>query len=205
LVLKRIWFVFIIITLPLFAWGKGRGIVFDGALGFPSVTISNPDGVEAGYEGLSLQGRLLMPMTDPGKFGMFVYGVIRYHDLENSYSSTDATEVANHIGPGAGLMLRYGGLHLAYDYSMMKARHYYIGSIGRKAEFDYSSSNIDVGASIALQTLRVGISYAMGTAAIGKSETGMTRDADYAEQTIWLTLTYSSDLRLGDISKEVLK
>jgi hypothetical protein len=63
-VLKKVWFVFIFITLPLFAWGKGRGLVFDGALGFPAVTISNPDGVKAGYEGLSLQGRLLMPITD---------------------------------------------------------------------------------------------------------------------------------------------
>lgn len=179
--------------------------MFDGALGFPSVTISNPDGVKAGYEGLSLQGRVLLPTTDQGKFGMFFYGSIRYHDLENSYSSDNATEVANHIGPGVGLLFRYGGLHLAYDYSMMSARHYYIGSTGRKSEFDYSSSNIDIGASLNLQNIRVGVSYGLGTAAIEKSETGLSKDADYAEQTIWLTITYSSDLRLGDISKEVLK
>jgi hypothetical protein len=88
---------------------------------------------------------------------------------------------------------------------MMSARHYYIGATGRKSEFDYSSSNIDIGASVNLQNIRLGMSYAFGTAAIEKSETGLSKDADYAEQTIWLTITYSSDLNFSDISKEVLK
>ncbi len=103
--------------------GGGDGIVVDGAAGMPAMTISNPDGTSAGYDGISLQGRVQFPLVESGRFSWALTGVVRYHDLENTKSSNDESEVANHLGPGLGFNFNFGQINLGYEYMMMKARH----------------------------------------------------------------------------------
>jgi hypothetical protein len=196
--------VLIFLATP-FAYGKKNGIKFEGALGRPAVTMSNPDNTLAGFSGLSVYGRVVSPIGGENDFSTSAYLSIRYHDLENNKNSATETEVANHLGPALGLVFKFSRLYLSYDYALMKARHYYIGNIGRKTEFDYTASNITAGFQIPFGDLSAGFAYTYGTGVVGKSDTGMTKDSDLNEQTIWLTITYSISSTIADMTKGVLK
>lgn len=185
--------------------GAKDGVLFDGALGLPAITISNPNGENAGYEGISLQGRLFAPIYSDGAFHTQLHGVLRYHDLENKYSSDGQTEVANHIGPGVGLSIRLGRLTLGGEYSLMKARHYYIGHIGLKTEYDYAVGTAFAGFVVPFGDLSVGLGYNYSVGKIKKDETGLSKDSDYAEQSIWFHMTYNTGASVGDFARKLVR
>lgn len=179
-----------------------RGIILDGAIGLPAITIKNPDGTSAGYGGTSLQARLLIPLVD-NRFKLYLNGTLRYHDLKNAYSNSQETEVANHIGPGAGLTIEYSRFFLGAEYMMMKARHYYVGPIGVQSEYDYTYSNAFVGYYTALGPLGLGLSYSVGSGVLEHDKVGLTSDADISEQTVWFHIRFSTDKGLGRFLSEV--
>jgi len=196
--------VLILLASP-FAYGKKDGVKFEGALGRPAVSMSNPDNTLAGFSGLSVYGRIISPIAGDKDFSTSAYLSIRYHDLENTKNSATEIEVANHLGPALGLVFKFSRLYISYDYALMKARHYYIGNIGRKTDFDYTASNITAGFQIPFGDLSAGFSYTYGTGSIGKGETGMTKDSALTEQTFWLTITYSLSASIADMTKGILK
>ncbi|MCB0349992.1 MAG: hypothetical protein KDD38_02340 [Bdellovibrionales bacterium] len=181
------------------------GVRFDGAVGMPAVTITNPNKTTAGYDGISLQGRLFTPIVEDSSINILAQAVLRYHDLKNTQSTDAETEVANHIGPGLGLTFTFARLSLGYEYMLMKARHYYIGSTGRQIEFDYTASNIFAGITIPFGDLGIGFSYNYATGKAGKGETGLTKDSDYTEQSIWFHISYSTGSALGDLARSLVK
>lgn len=186
-------------------WAKQGGVAFDGSIGLPSIELSNPDGTAAAYDGLSLQGRLLSPIFEDSGIGIFLQGVLKYHDLENTISKSGSVEIANHIGPGVGLSFQFARLSLGYEYMMMKARHYYIGAAGRSIEFDYTVGSMYAGISVPFGALALGLSYGYAVGKILKAETGLSKDSDYTEQTIWFHLTYGTGAKLGDLAKSLVK
>ncbi len=141
-------FLYVLILLiyseGLLAQGRGgkSGLSFSASIGLPSVTITNPDNSEAGYSGISLQGRLFLPIYENI---VNLHGTLKYHDLENKASTSSESEVANHIGGGMGLTFTLKKLYFGYEQILMKARHYYIGNTGIKTEYDYTVGNLFIG------------------------------------------------------------
>ncbi len=80
-----------------------------------------------------------------------------------------------------------------------------MGDTGRKIEFDYKVSNISAGFMAPFGDLAVGFSYHYATGTVGKSETGLTKDSDVTEQSIWLHLSYSTGKSLGQLTKGLVK
>ena len=205
--MKNLKLVFILVFISPLAWASGGadGITFDAELGYPSVTITNPDNTKAGYGGISLMGRLWAPLYSDGSFSTNITAGARYHDLKNSANNGSEIETGNHIGPAVGLALHFAKINFGYEYLMMKARHYYIGDIGKKTEFDYSATSLYGGARIRFGVISFGLSYSYTTGAIAKSETGLSRDSNYTDQTVWLQVTYQTDTSLGEIAGNLAK
>lgn len=180
------------------------GLIVDAALGRPSVSITNPTGSKAVYDGISVVGSLMIPLFGDRDFSTNLYGAIRYHDLENTYKS-DAVEFANHIGPALGFQFVYSKLYLKLDYAAMKARHYMIGVVSNRYEYSYQATNATVGIDGMFRDIRIGLAYTLGMGTIKASDTGLTKDSDVAEHTIWLNVTYQLKSSLSDISRELVK
>ena len=89
-----------------------RGVRVDAALGYPSISLGNPDGTTAIYEGISTQGRGMLPLFENDKFAALLNLSARYNDLTNTGNNNSQQEVANQIGPGIGLQFQVGKLKL---------------------------------------------------------------------------------------------
>jgi predicted porin len=187
--------IFTIFSLSNFAFAFGsnsEGLSLEGGLGLPNFIITNPDGSEAGYEGISLQGRVFTPLVTESNYSIRAQAVMRYFTLDNVKNNDAQSEVANHVGPGLGISFSFARLELGYEYMLMKANHYYVSNVGVKTEFDYTIGNMYLGANIPFGDLSAGIHYSYSTGKISKDETGLSKDSDVKEQTIWLTLRYDT-------------
>jgi len=49
------------------------------------------------------------------------------------------------------------------------------------------------------------VGFTFGSGSLKATETGLNGDADFSEQTVWLTLSYQMKTSLGKIGKELLK
>lgn len=195
--LKRLSRVLILFGLALgthgvFA-GDTSGVAFSlgaGALG--KATIINPDKSLAHYKVLALEGRGHIPLLDSKDFDIDLTGSVRYLDLENTANGNYQSEVANMIGPGAGLEFRAFRFVAGAEYHLMLARHYAVGNVSRDVKYEMPMMNIYGGLNWKFNQLSVSVLYSQGSASVPKGSSGLTKDSPYSDQIYWLQLTYST-------------
>lgn len=171
---------------------KGTGISFNAAFGLPSASIENPDGSKAFYSGLSLTGRVHLPLVESEFFKWDLVGGIRYFDLNNNINSKLQKELGQHIGPGAGTELRFFRFVLGYEYYFMVARHYTVGQFSESLEYKMPLTNIYGGINYQFGQLAVQFTYSQANGKVPKTETKFATDSPYQDQTYWLHLKYST-------------
>ncbi len=190
---------FLLYTVQTYASGVG----FEGQVGSPNVQIENQDGTSAHYSGLSLLGKLKLPIWE-GKSGSGVLftGSARYLDVSNNANSGTQREAANNIGAGAGLELHFYRLFVGFDAYALKGRHYMIGTVNRYLEYDMSLTNFYGGLRIDItKGLGVSFSYSTGTGSIPKSKTFLTEDSPYNDTVMWFHLIYNTNQGSGKFLK----
>lgn len=171
------------------------GIQAEVSAGGGTSSILNTDGTSAYYTTLAVEGRGLIPLfggDGQSRISLSLVGGIRYLDLSNSVTMGSQKEVANMIGPGAGLQLRLfkfvGGMQ--YDY--MLARHYAIGPMSRDLEYQMPLTKTYYGLQIPFGQLAIAFTYSSSTGTVPKAATRLSADSPYADQLYWLNFTYST-------------
>lgn len=183
---------------PVFAEGGfGKGVTFDLGLGYGSAVIENPDQTKANYKVLALSGRALLPLVEGDDFTAHLTGGVRYLDLENTANGGPQSEVANSIGPGAGLRLRAFKFFVAYEYYFMLSRHYAIGNISRSSKYQMPVGNLSGGFTIPLKQLSVSFSYSQSAGTVPKASSELSKDSPYNDQIYWLQVSYSTGSSLA--------
>ena len=193
------------IATEAFAGGRDTGIAFILALGRPHAIINNPDGSEAHYKGLSLKGRLAIPVVEESVFGLDFYGVARYVDLKNTASDSVRQEVAQHLGAGIGMEVQLTRFVVGVDYSHMMARHYGIGTVSGHLEFEMPLLKSYCGFTIPLDFLPIQLTYSNAKSEIPTSATGFAEASPYNEQAFWIHFKYSTGTSVGKLGKKLIK
>jgi len=179
--------------------GFGDSVSIEGEVGLPSLSIENPDGSKAGYEGVSLLGRIHFPTYNSGNILMGIHGTYKRMYLENTYTGYDATEMAEHSGVGAGMSVLFGKLMLGVDYLMMSAQHHYTGGIGINSTFDYNAINAFAIISFRVGGLKGWVGYSYTDASIDSGQTGLSKDAALKEQQFFLNFIFNTDANVGSL------
>lgn len=201
----KIVFVFLFLTLtPHVFAGSNEGLEFEGAIGRPSVRISNPDNTMAGYDGIALQGRVLLPLLRDD-FSAYLLGSVRYEDLENTSASDNAIELAKHKGFGFGAKLTYQVFYAGYEQLFMTAQHYLVGPVSNHVTYDYTAAHVFAGLQYQMSQVRFGLGYGLTTGAIAKDEVSLSRDSQYEEQTIWFHITYTTNVSVTKMASGIVK
>lgn len=198
--------IFALIIFTLSTSLSFAGIGFDGALGYPSATITNPDESKATYSGVSVAGRFVAPLIETAGFDMTFDLCGRYVDLSNTANSAAQRETGNHIGLGAGLTLRLGKLYFGADYLHMRARHFFVGNKDEYLEYEYEPVNFFGGIKFAVgKSLSVAATYSHASASIPAKYTGLSDDSKYTDNIYWLHLTYETGLPFGQFFIDLFK
>lgn len=201
---KHILFIIAMSSISFSSHSKeAHGLSFQAAIGVPSVEIENPNGSAAGFDGLSVLGKVLVPIFE-NNFSMYVSGQFQYDDLKNSINSNQFAEMAHHYGPGLGLKFTYYSLYLSYNYYLMRASHSYVGSIGNQIEYGYNTSQISTGLDYNVGKMLVGIGYTFGSGQISKSEIRASRNAKISNKTVWLNFTFVTGASVASLTRELV-
>lgn len=183
----------LILSFPVCALAEdGAGVALTMSGGMGKASIKNPDDTYARYKVLALEGTGHIPLLDSKDFDVDLLGSMKYLDLENTANTSFQSEVANLIGPGAGLEFRAYRFVLGAEYHMMLARHYAVGNTSRDMRYEMPMMSLYGGLNIQFKQLSVSLSYSQGSATVPKSSTGLTKDAPYTDQIYWLQVTYST-------------
>jgi hypothetical protein len=168
------------------------GVAFSIGAGMGKATIENPDQTKAHYKVLALEGRGQIPLIVTPSFEADLLGSMRYLDLENTANNGFQSEVANLIGPGAGLEFRAFKFVLGVEYHLMLARHYAVGNTSRDMKYEMPMLNLYGGLNFQFKQLSVSLSYSQGSASVPKASSGLAKDSPYTDQIFWLQFTYST-------------
>lgn len=141
---------------------------------------------------MSFAGRGVLPMFEDDNYALSLTGGLRYLDLTNTANNSEASEVANMVGPTAGLTLRLYKFFVGYEYDLMLARHYTIGSLSKATKYTMPLGTISGGLTIPFNQLSVSLSYSQSSGKVPKSGSGLSKDVPYQDQIVWLQLTYST-------------
>lgn len=182
--------------------GKNQGTYNLGAeiqLGYPSVTITNPDGTDAIYDGLAIRGIFNIPLYRGKVFDCYLSPTAKYLDLENIANSSAQFESANLAGIGGGLTFRYKRLWFGARYMQMWARHYSSGAFSDRINYQFYELEYFGGVYFQFDRLGLGIVYSHASADVGKSSTGMEANTPYAESTFMLQGTFDMGASLWGI------
>ncbi len=171
---------------------ENGGVAFSVGAGMGKAAIENPDQTKAHYKVLALQGRGHLPLFDTRNFDADFFGSVKYLDLENTSNTKFQSEVANLIGPGAGLELRAFKFVLGGEYNMMLARHYAVGNTSRDMKYEMNLVNVYGGLNFKFNQLSVSLSYSQSTGTVPKASSGLAKSSPYNDQIYWLQLTYST-------------
>lgn len=173
-----------------------EGVSFEAAIGYPEVTLRNPNGTEAIYSGLAALGRLYAPLFANKGFAANLVFSGRYVDLNNNGNSATQRETGNHIGLGAGLHLKFYKIVLGASYHMVKARHFWVGDIkDLYTEFEYPLTSYYLGLEWKFsKNFGLSTTYEMATA-----EPEIEKNAiPYNENTLWLHFRFDTDKSFGN-------
>jgi hypothetical protein len=170
----------------------GQGMAFEFAAGKGGAQIENPDKSIAHYDALSVVGKMLFPIFESQRFAFKFNTGIRYLDLQNTANSGAQREVANVIGPGAGLGLRLGRFSLGYDYNLMVARHYAVGAISDVTKYETPMTTLTAGFSIPLKQISVSFQYSQSNASVPAKDTGLVSASPYEDEIYWIGLSYAT-------------
>jgi hypothetical protein len=198
----------IIVFLPLKAIGAQSNtgnLQFEGAIGSPNTKIDNPDGTSAYYDGLALQGRILIPVYAASLFSSFLTANLRYLELENTANNATQKEFSNQLGPGLGLRINFGKISLGADYYLLADRHYSFGSISKEVRQEFTPTSFYLGFSIPLGALSFGAAYIVSSGSIGTKETELTEVSPYSDTLIMFHLIWNSGLSFGKFAKDLFK
>lgn len=178
---------------------------FEGAIGSPNTKIDNPDGTSAYYDGLALQGRILVPVYSASLFSSFLTANLRYLELENTANNATQKEFSSQLGPGLGLRFNFGKISLGADYYLLADRHYSFGSISREVRQEFTPSSFYLGFSIPLGALSFGAAYSISYGSIGTKETDLAKVSPYSDTLIMFHLIWNSGLSFGKFAKDLFK
>ncbi|MGE3758951.1 MAG: hypothetical protein AB7H97_14415 [Pseudobdellovibrionaceae bacterium] len=170
----------------------GTGITFHLGLGYGGAQIVNPDGTKANYKALGMKGGAQLPLFEGGNFASHLVGGLQYLDLQNNANSGRQSEIANMIGPSAGLKLRAFKFFVEYDYSFMLARHYAIGTISRSSKYNMPVGTMSAGITYPLKQLTVSFAYSQSSGTVPKASSELSKSSPYTDQVYWLQLSYST-------------
>lgn len=207
----RIIFLLLLFALPLRIDRLGSGIRMNCAraelhhmwleanVGYPFVSIENPNKSKAYYDGIALRANAVIPIIDTPKFDVHFSPGVKYLDLENTASNDAQFEMANLIGPGAGLTFRYTKYWLGAKYYHLFGRHITTGDFSAKTE--YSMPAVDYFAGIYFEFGRVGLglSYSRSFSEISKDKTGLESNSAYDESVVSLQITFNTSETLWQI------
>lgn len=170
----------------------GTGITFDLGIGYGGAQIKNPDDTKANYKVLGLKGGAMLPIFEGGDFSAHLTGGLKYLDLQNNANSGKQSEIANMIGPSAGLRIRAFKFFVQYDYSFMLARHYAIGTISRSSKYDMPTGTLSGGLTYPLKHLTVSFAYSQSSGTVPKASSELSKSSPYTDQVYWLQVSYST-------------
>ncbi len=102
-------------------------LALDAGVGFPNRGVENVDGSMARYGGIGIVGRARLGFLESNSFSASFDLSGRYLDLLNNANGSSGRESGNHIGLGAGLSLQFGKIVCCGEYSVMRARHFFVG------------------------------------------------------------------------------
>lgn len=198
----------VIIFLPLKAMGAQSNtgnLQFEGAIGSPNTKIDNPDGTSAYYDGLALQGRILLPVYSASLFSSYLTANLRYLELENTSNNATQKEFSNQLGPGLGLRFNIGKIFLGADYYLLADRHYSFGSISKEVRQEFTPTSFYLGFSIPLGALSFGAAYIISSGSIGTKETELTTASPYSDTLLMFHLIWNSGLSFGKFASDLFK
>lgn len=180
-------------------------IQFNGYLGQPSVTMTNPDGTNAFYSGIALKGQAGFSLFDSHKFGIHLLGTGKYLDLKNSANDYITRETGNHVGAGAGVHVDLFKFFGSVEYEYVLARHYVVGPISNSLEFSYSPMTIAYGLKFDFGQVSLMIRASTTTATIAASAVKLSTAVPYKDSTYWIGLSFRPNVSVGGIIGDLFK
>jgi len=191
------------------AWAAGGGksgnLHFEGNIGTPNVAIENPNGTTAYYDGLTMLGRIIAPVFVRDALATSLTANLRYLDLKNTANSGSQKEFASQLGPGLGLRLSVGRIHLGADYFVIQSRHYSFGGVSNEVSYSFSPLSYYLGMGFSLGSLSFGLSYILTSGAVGKKESELSKDSPYSDSLTMLTLSWDTGISFGKFAGDLIK
>jgi hypothetical protein len=182
------------------------GIGFDGSIGYPVATITNPDDTKAHYSGLSLQGRFISPLIESGSFDLTLDLIGRYIDMGNTANAAAQRESGSQMGLGAGLTLRLGKVYLGADMIQARARHFFVGNKDEYLEYEMTQMSAFLGLRFQIgKAMSAALTYSQASAPIESKFTGLETNSKYVDTITWLHLTYETGQPLGKFFGDLFK
>ena len=182
------------------------GISFEGSIGMPNSSITNPESSIAHYSGVSASARFVAPFVELGPFECTFDLIGKYVDLNNTANQSAQRETGNHIGLGTGLTMRLGKLYFGLDFTEMRARHFFVGNKNEYLEYEYGAPTTFVGFNYSFNNvLSAKLSYSQLSTEIKSSYTGLDSNSKYSENIVWLWLSYDTGMGLGKFFAALFK
>lgn len=170
-------------------------------VGYTYVTLKNPDGSKALYDGVGLRASLDIPLYDSTSFDIFFSPTLKYLDLSNTANSQNQFESANIFGPGVGLAFNWSHIWFGANYFQLWGRHAATGSFSDRTKYAAQSLEYFGGLHWQFNQLGLGLIYSQGSAKISKKDTHLNTSTPYDESMISLQVTFS----LGKSTWEVIQ
>lgn len=169
-----------------------NGVSFEAAIGYPEVSLQNPNSGEAVYSGIAVSGKLYAPIYVAGSFSSNFTFSGRYLDLNNNSNSNAQRETGNHIGLGGGLRFKIHKIVLGANYHLIKARHFWVGSTTNDyKEYDYGLFSYYAGLEwLFSKNFGLSMSYESAAANIEIEN----NPVPYSENTIWLHFRFDTGM-----------
>lgn len=182
------------------------GISFDGSIGSPSSTITNPQASKAYYSGVSASARFVAPFLEVGPLECSFDFIGKYVDLNNTANGSSQRETGNHIGLGSGLTVRVGKLYFGLDFTEMRARHFFVGNKNEYLEYEYGAPSTFIGLNYSFNNvLSAKLTYSQLSTQIKSSYTGLDTSSKYSENILWIWLSYDTGMGLGKFFTALFK
>ena len=170
-------------------------------VGYTYVTLKNPDGSKALYDGVGLRASLDIPLLDTESFDIYFSPTLKYLDLSNTANSQNQFESANIFGPGLGLAFNWSHLWFGANYFQLWGRHAATGNFSDRTKYAVQSLEYFGGLHWQFNQLGLGLIYSQGSARISKKDTHLNKNTPYDESMISLQITFS----LGKSTWEVIQ
>lgn len=168
-------------------------------IGYPYMSLTNPDSSEANYDGVGLRLNASVPLYDGALTDLYLQAGVKYLDLQNTANSDSQFEDANIIGPGAGLALRISKFWIGAQYYQLWARHSATGKFSGRTNYNFQALDLFGGLHYEFGRMGVGLIYSTSSSTISHDSTGLQADTPYKDGMISLQITFSFGETLWNI------